>query len=198
MSEISYLWREGGRVKPANLVSLARLLAVVPVAGLLVLGLGGAALALYVAAVATDGLDGWLARAEGRDSDFGATLDAVVDNFFSLAIALFLWLAFPDTVGRHPVAMAALFGGPVLYLGVSWVLTGRVLMFHFQSARAGAVLLFAVWPVIALVGWAWILPLAAAVTCVSRVEQVLFILRGGRDQDARHLGAPVPHEEPEP
>ena len=70
-------------------------------------------------------------------------------------------------------------------------MTRRVLMFHFPSARLGALLLFSVWPVLQLSGWEGILTLAALVVGASRIEQVLFILRGGRDQDARHLGAPV-------
>ena len=187
----SHLWTEGGAVKLANVVSLARLALVGPIAVLLLQGHRTAALVLYLLAVATDGIDGWLARSEGRASDFGATLDAVVDNLFALAIALFLWLAFPELPHAHPMALLALFGLPVLYLGLSWAMTGRVLMFHFHSARLGALLLFAVWPVMALTGWDGIVVLAALVVGASRVEQVLFILRGGRDQDARHAGAPV-------
>ena len=189
---LAYLWTEGGAVKLANVVSLSRLLLILPTAFLLLQHQRAAALAVYLLAVATDGIDGWLARAEGRASDFGATLDAVVDNLFALAIALFLGLAFPGLPSAHPVALAMLFGLPVLYLGLSWLMTGRVLMFHFTSARLGALLLFATWPVLQLTGWEGILPLAALVVAGSRVEQVLFILRGGRDQDARHLLAPVP------
>ncbi len=190
--DVSYLWREGGSLKPANLVSLSRLLAVAPIAALLVVQHTTAALCLYLLAIATDGLDGWLARRQGRASAFGAVLDAVVDNIFSVAIALFLWLAMPAEVAANPIAFAALFGVPVIYLGVSWLLTGEVLMFHFTSARLGALLLFCVWPVIQGLGWSWILPLAALVVCASRIEQVFFMLRGGRDQDARHGGVAIP------
>lgn len=189
--DVSFLWREGGSLKPANLISLSRLIAVVPIAALVVAQHANAALCLYLVAVATDGMDGWLARRQGRASVFGAVLDAVVDNIFSVAIALFLWLAMPVEVTANPVAFAALFGLPVIYLGVSWLMTGKVLMFHFTSARLGAFLLFSVWPVIQILGWSMILPLAALVVSASRIEQVIFILRGGRDQDARHGGAKI-------
>ena len=124
-------------------------------------------------------------------SDFGATLDAAVDNVFALAIALFLYLAMPQIYASHPVALAVLFIAPLLYLGLSWLMTGRVLMFHFHSARLGALLLFALWPLLELTGMGWPIGLTALVVGLSRVEQVAFILRGGRDQDARHVGQAV-------
>ena len=187
----AYLWREGGAVKLANIVTLLRGFMILPIALLLLNGSRWVAIALYVLAVLTDGLDGWLARRSGRTSAFGATLDAVVDNVFALAIALFLYLSMPQVYAAHPVTLAALFGVPLLYLGLSWVLTRQFLMFHFQSARIGALLLFALWPMLEITGSDWLIGLAAFVVCVSRLEQIVFILRGGRDQDARHCGQPI-------
>lgn len=182
---------EGGGLKLANLVTLSRGIAIVPIAMLLVSGRGGAALGLYLAAAATDLVDGWLARREGRASAFGAQLDAVVDNLFSVAVLAFLLLAYPGLAGRQGPALAVLFGGPVAYLGLSWLITRRLMMFHFWSAKAGAFLLFVLWPLIALSGWEGWIPLAAAVVGLSRLEQVVFILRGGADLDAPHGLSPV-------
>lgn len=183
-------WRhvlvEDGGVKLANLVTLARIALIVPIAGLLLSGLHGAALGLYVIAATTDFLDGWLARQTGRTSAFGAQLDAVADNIFSLAIFAFLLLAYPGLPARHGVALVFLFGGPVLYLGLSWLLCRRLLMFHFWSAKAGAVLLFCLWPLVALSGSEILIPITAAVVGFSRLEQLAFILRGGGDLDAPH------------
>ena len=191
MSGPAFLWREGGAVKVANIVTLLRGIMILPIAILLLDRLRWAALALYIMAILTDGLDGWLARRSGRMSDFGATLDAAVDNVFALAIALFLYLAMPQIYASHSVALAVLFIAPLLYLGLSWIMTGRVLMFHFHSARIGALLLFALWPLLELTGMGWLIGLTALVVGLSRVEQVAFILRGGRDQDARHVGQAV-------
>ncbi|MBC7479069.1 MAG: CDP-alcohol phosphatidyltransferase family protein, partial [Pseudorhodobacter sp.] len=83
---VTYLLNEGGRIKTANVVSLLRGVLIVPITILLLRNAHGAALALYVLAVASDGLDGWLARRSGRCSDYGAVLDSVIDNVFSLAI----------------------------------------------------------------------------------------------------------------
>ena len=65
MSGAAFLWREGGAVKVANIVTLLRGIMILPIAILLVDQLRWAALALYILAVLTDGLDGWLARRSG-------------------------------------------------------------------------------------------------------------------------------------
>ena len=180
------VFAEDGRLKLANLVTLSRGVLILPILALLLMGQATAALALYLIAAATDLVDGWLARRTGQASSFGAQLDAVVDNLFSLAILAFLALAYPGLLARHPIALAALFAGPVAYLAVSWLLSRRVLMFHFWSAKAGAFLLFCLWPLMAVTGWeGWVI-VAAVLVGGSRLEQVGFILRGGRELDATH------------
>jgi phosphatidylglycerophosphate synthase len=189
------LWREviaeDGDLKLANLVTLSRAALIAPIFALLAAGQDLAALAVYVLAASTDLADGWLARRAGRTSAFGAQLDAVVDNIFSLAILGFLLLVYPGLAGRHMAALVVLFAGPIAYLAVSWLLTRRFLMFHFLSAKLGAVLLFCLWPLVALThAEAWI-PITAALVGLSRLEQVIYILRGGLDLDAPHGLAPA-------
>jgi phosphatidylglycerophosphate synthase len=180
---------EGGRLKLANLVTLSRAVAILPIVLLLTAERPVAALVVYLAAAATDLVDGWLARREGRASEFGAQLDAIVDNLFSVGILAFLLLAYPGLWDRQGLALAVLFGAPVAYLGLSWLLTRRLMMFHFWSAKAGAFLLFVLWPLIVLTHWEGWIAVAAAVVGLSRLEQVVFILRGGADLDAPHLFA---------
>lgn len=177
---------EGGGLKLANLVTLSRALLILPILALLAVHRAQWALAVYVVAALTDAVDGWLARRNGQASDFGAQLDAVVDNVFSLAILVFLVVALPGIAHRHGPALIVLAVVPLAYLPLSWLLTRRVLMFHFWSAKAGAALLFSLWPLIAITGWEGWLPLAAGVTVLSRLEQIVFIVRGGRSLDERH------------
>ena len=182
---------EGGSFKPANLVTLLRGLLIAPIFALLLAAHHSAALALYVLAASTDVVDGWLARRFGQASEYGAQLDAIVDNIFSLSIFGFLVLAYPGLATRQWPALAVLFGGPVLYLGVSYLLTRRLMMFHVWSAKLGALLLFCLWPALALTHWEGWLVLAAAIVGGSRIEQVVYMLRGGRDLEAVHGFAPV-------
>jgi phosphatidylglycerophosphate synthase len=177
---------EGGRFKPANAVTLSRGVGTVPIFGFLLAGWHNTALVLYIVAACTDLVDGWLARRQGQSSAFGAQLDAAVDNLFSLAILGFLALAYPELIARQWLASAILFGGPIAYLAVSWLMARRVLMFHVWSAKLGAVLLFSLWPAIAITGWDGWLWLSAAVVGLSRLEQVILIARGGRDLEAAH------------
>ena len=177
---------ERGAFKPANAVTLLRGVMIAPIFGLLWAGEPAWALTLYVAAALTDLIDGWLARRLRQSSAFGAQLDAIVDNLFSVAILGFLAMAYPGLIARQWLAAAVLFGGPIAYLGVSWLLTRRAMMFHVWSAKAGAFLLFCLWPAIALTGWTGWLWLCAAVVGLSRLEQLVLIARGGRDLEARH------------
>lgn len=177
---------EGEGLKLANLVTLSRGVLILPVFQLLMTGHHLAALAVYVVAASTDLVDGWLARRSWRASAFGAQLDAAVDNVFSIAILIFIAVAFPGLVSRHLLAFWALAFVPLAYLGASWLLTRRLLMFHFWSAKAGAFLLFALWPILAITGSDLWLPLTAVVVTASRVEQIILILRGGVDLEAAH------------
>ena len=182
---------EGGVFKPANLVTLSRGLLIAPIFGLLLSGHRTAGVVLYVVAASTDLLDGWLARRLKQSSEYGAQLDAVVDNVFSLAILGFLLLAYPGLAARHGAALAVLFGGPILYLGVSWLMTRRLMMFHVWSAKIGAFLLFCLWPAVEVTGREGWLTVAAAVVAASRLEQVVYMARGGRDLNAAHGLAPL-------
>jgi CDP-diacylglycerol--glycerol-3-phosphate 3-phosphatidyltransferase len=182
---------EDGELKLANIVTLSRGLAIVPILVLLAAGHETWALMAYIAAALTDLVDGWLARMSGRASSFGAQLDAVVDNLFSLAILAFLVMAYPGIGEGHAVSLVLLFGAPVAYLAVSWLLARRLLMFHFWSAKAGAFLLFCLWPLVEVSGWQGWIEIAAGVVFLSRAEQIVFILRGGTDLEAPHGLGPV-------
>lgn len=77
-----------------NLVTLGRFIAVAALASSL-LGLANAWFVVLVALISLifDGVDGYLARKEGRVSDFGARLDMEVDSALAMLLALNLWLS---------------------------------------------------------------------------------------------------------
>lgn len=187
---------EDGRLKLANLVTLSRALLIAPILWLLFEGKQTPALGLYLLAALTDAFDGWVARATGQASTFGAQLDAAVDNLFSIGILAFLLLAWPGLWQRQGLALVVLFGAPLLYLAVSWLMRRRLMMFHFWSAKAGAFLLFCLWPLIAFTGIEALVAVAALVVAFSRLEQVIYLLRGGEDLNAPHGFVAIPSTDP--
>ena len=62
---------------------------------------------------------------------------------------------------------------------------------YFWSAKLGAFLLFALWPLIVFSGAESLIGIVALVVGFSRVEQVIFMLRGGEDLNAPHGFGPV-------
>lgn len=56
-----------------------------------------------IAAFALDGVDGWLARREGRASAFGARFDMEVDSVLALVLALMAWQS--GTVGAYVIIL---------------------------------------------------------------------------------------------
>lgn len=165
---------------------------IAPILLLLLDGKQTPALGLYVLAALTDVFDGWIARNSGQASRFGAQLDAAVDNLFSLAILAFLLLAWPGLWERQWFSLIVLFGAPGVYLVVSWAMRRKLMMFHFWSAKVGAFLLFALWPLIAFSGAESLIGIVALVVAFSRIEQVIYMRRGGADLNAPHGFGPVP------
>jgi CDP-diacylglycerol---glycerol-3-phosphate 3-phosphatidyltransferase len=89
----------------ANLLTLVRLAAVVPVMAALYIQFPGnrtLATALYVGAILTDYLDGILARRSGKVTAFGKLMDSVADK--AVVVSLFFALV---AEGSMPAWMAA-------------------------------------------------------------------------------------------
>lgn len=69
-----------------NTLTVARLLAVLPVICLFRLGHGPAAAGLFIVAMLTDCIDGWYAKRYGQETPLGLYLDPVVDKIVILAL----------------------------------------------------------------------------------------------------------------
>ncbi len=97
----------------ANLVTLSRLVAVLPIWLLIDAGAHGPALVLFVIAASSDAVDGAVAKATGTASTFGAILDPLVDK---LMLGVLFIIA--GTLGWTSLWLVALVVGRDLALGI--------------------------------------------------------------------------------
>ncbi|NMA99032.1 MAG: CDP-diacylglycerol--glycerol-3-phosphate 3-phosphatidyltransferase [Phyllobacteriaceae bacterium] len=78
-----------------NIITIARILAIIPIAALLMSGdptMRIMALVLYIVAAASDWVDGFLARAWNQYSDLGRMLDPIADKILvNILIAVLAW-----------------------------------------------------------------------------------------------------------
>ena len=97
----------------ANLVTLSRLVAVLPIWLLIDAKAYGAALVLFVIAALSDAVDGAVAKATGTASTFGAILDPLVDK-----LMLGVLFVIAGTLGWTSLWLVALVVGRDLALGI--------------------------------------------------------------------------------
>lgn len=159
-----------------NAITLLRLLSLPLLVFFAWRGLNTAFAALLVPALASDVLDGWLARRLGAESPFGATLDSVADILLVLVMVYAIWPLHPYVYTEH--------GWPIIAVVVIWIFAhaaslfryGRLASFHTRLIRAGifAFSLFAL--VLFLFGFMpWLLYLAAAICALGAVEHFVML-----------------------
>ncbi len=156
-----------------NRVTLLRF-AAVPV--LFVLSSAGkptAFITCLVLALATDVLDGFLARRMGLVSEFGARLDTFADLAIYIALPICTWRLWPDLLAREIgfVVVAVLsYALPVL---AGLTKYGRVAAYHTWSAKIAAVLMAAT--VIPFLAFQIVVPFrfATAVFALAGIENIV-------------------------
>ena len=137
-------------------------LALVPVLlGLAWLGAHSVFVAVLAVALATDVLDGFLARRLGVCTEAGARLDSRADLATWLAIPLCAWWLRPELVAAEALWIGA---GLVSALGATaygWIRYRRLTSYHTWGAKASAVALGAA--LFPFLGWGLVLPLHLAI-----------------------------------
>jgi len=111
---------KGGLTSLPNLLTLGRIAAIPVIVALLFLDGAAArwgALVLYLAACATDWLDGWLARARGEVSPLGRFLDPIADKLLVAAILVML-IAAGDLRGAAVLAAIVILCRELLVSGL--------------------------------------------------------------------------------
>lgn len=110
-----------------NFLTFARLAATPVIVGLFFIDTGAARwaiLILFVAAAATDYLDGWLARALGQDSDLGRLLDPIADKIMVAAVLLAL-VGFGPLGGIHLIPVVIILARELAVSGLREFLAER-------------------------------------------------------------------------
>jgi phosphatidylglycerophosphate synthase len=115
-------WQRAGRFGAANMLTSTRIVATLGLPALAAatapLAVGACALAVF----ALDGVDGWLARRQGLDSEFGEYLDKEADAFLLLVLCVLLyaggrlgaWIIVPGLLRYAFVVFLLLARPPVL------------------------------------------------------------------------------------
>lgn len=110
-----------------NIISILRLIAVIPVVYLLVVHEFGWALVLFAAAGISDGLDGFLAKHYGWQSRLGGLLDPLADK--TLLVCCFLVLGAHDLIPLW-LALAVIFRDLLIVSGA--------LLYNYRIAEVEA------------------------------------------------------------
>jgi CDP-diacylglycerol--glycerol-3-phosphate 3-phosphatidyltransferase len=155
-----------------NLISAFRLLSV-PV--LLVLAWHGATstfLLLFGLWLASDVLDGALARRLGQESDFGARLDQWADFVLWLSFPFGAWWLWPEIVlreGRYVILAIVCMLVPT---AIAYAKYRAVPGYHTWSVKLGAVLMGIAVPLLLLFDLAWPFRFAALFQLVCAVDEL--------------------------
>jgi len=161
-----------GMLTTPNLCSLFRLL-VSPILLLLAWGEEPTLfLVAFATALASDVVDGFLARWLKVDSEGGAELDSWSDLCMYVSASLGVWLLAPELIlGQLPlvVAMAVGYAAPILY---GFLKFRRLTSYHTWAAKLSAVLAGGTMLTIVLFEVTWPLWIAGPVFLVSAVEEI--------------------------
>jgi len=110
-----------------NLLTLARIVAVVPLVAFIDAGWWTAAFVLFIAAAVTDWLDGWLARRWNQQSDLGRMLDPIADKLIVAAVLVALVLSYEELA---MVAAVAIISRELVVAGLREFLGPKGIVIH--------------------------------------------------------------------
>jgi len=160
-----------------NAITAARLASVPVLAWLAFHGMDSAFTALLIPALASDVVDGWLARKLQAVSPLGTTLDSIADICLMLVIVYAIWPLHPQVYLEHGWVIISVLILWVFAHAASFFRYGRLASFHTQLIRAGifAFSLFAL--VLFLFGFVpWMLYLAGGLCALGAVEHFALLM----------------------
>ena len=124
-----------------NAISIARIAAAPVLVGLALAGEESAYTWLLLPALASDILDGLIARWFHLQTALGAKLDSIGDLLVTLAALFGMWTFHPEVYLDHWPALALFMATGVLEYGLAMLRYGRLSSFHTWSSKAAGTLL---------------------------------------------------------
>jgi CDP-diacylglycerol--glycerol-3-phosphate 3-phosphatidyltransferase len=155
-----------------NLLSGFRIACVPLLLALAWSGATGAFLVLFAVALATDVLDGIVARRLGQTTEFGARLDQWGDFALWLSLPLAVWWLWPDVVRREAVYAAIAVVCMVTPTAIAWGKYRAVPSYHTWSVKAGAIAMGVTAPLLLLFDVALPFRAAALFQIVCAIDEL--------------------------
>ena len=125
-----------------NCITVARMVITLALYPLVFLGLREWFLAGFVAAFASDVLDGYLARRWNQTSYLGMRLDSFADYLFIASSLIWAWRLAPALFREHPAAWMAMTAALAVPQIIGLVKLGRNAGFHLYSTKAAGWIAF--------------------------------------------------------
>ena len=135
----------------ADALTWSRIASVVPITVFAAFGLKWWVFGSYVAAAATDGLDGWFAR-RAAPPGYDADLDGIADLVLSFSTLLWLWLLFPGFVSKYWLPYLPILVALEIYMSHVRIRHKRYGVPHLQFGRFAMALFFFLLPVLIVRG----------------------------------------------
>lgn len=142
---------------------------------LLVLAWNGertAFLVLFVCALLTDTLDGYLARRLGQESELGAKLDSWGDFSLYMATPVCAWLLWPELLLREAPYVTAVIASFILPVLAGFVRYRRLTSYHTWGAKLSAVLMGASTLLMFAGGPAWPFRISTVILVMTQLEEI--------------------------
>ena len=155
-----------------NALSVGRIAAAPVLVALALYGQETAYAWLLLPALASDILDGLIARLFHLQSALGAKLDSYADLLVTLATLLGIWTFHPVVYLDHWPALAAFMGTGLLEYALAMLRYGRLSSFHTWSSKVAGTLLVVFVFVLFLDGFVpWLFYLAIGAAVLSSLEE---------------------------
>jgi phosphatidylglycerophosphate synthase len=162
-----------------NLLSGARLASVPVLLVLAWLGLSGPFLILFVIALLSDMVDGYLARKLNQESEFGARLDSLGDFTLYMSTPLCAWWLWPEIILREAPYVVAVLTSFIVPILIGFIKYRRLTSYHTWGAKLSAVLMGVGTFLLFAGGPVYLFRFSTIILIIAQIEEIAmtFVLR---------------------